>query len=174
MVLHVVIACSVTCRFPDSVQHVGTLVFLLAELVGCAHCEMTMWILWPLLAFLLPIAAKEHFQRVEDCKAVTFGLPGFRSQRTLFPKKDSLWDGMDKVAFQNADGTWLAGNFRDTGSDFVVVLFGGSIQHKEYWPEPNLASTLSINHGISSLAVDIAGRGESCGFEAALNYTAAV
>lgn len=34
--------------------------------------------------------------------------------------------------------------------------------------------TLADAHNISSLAVDIAGRGESCGTEAALNYTSAV
>ncbi|KAL0049112.1 hypothetical protein WJX82_006790 [Trebouxia sp. C0006] len=87
---------------------------------------------------------------------------------------DPVWDGMTKVGFQNAESTWLAGNFRDTGSDFVAVLFGGSIQHKEYWPEPPLMRTLALNHGISSLAVDIAGRGESCGSEALFNYTAAL
>ena len=136
--------------------------------------EGTMWIIWLLLAFLLPFAAGEVFQSVDDCKAVTYGYPGFRSQRSLFPNADTIWDHTDKVAFQSADGIWLAANFRDTGSDFVAVMFGGSIQHKEYWPEPNLMRTLALNHGISSLSVDIAGRGESCGFEALFNYTAAV
>lgn len=133
-----------------------------------------MWTIWPLLALLLPIAASNDFQEVEDCKAAKYGLPGFRSQRSLFPNADPIWDGMTKVGFQSADSTWLAGNFQDTGSDFVAVLFGGSIQHKEYWPEPPLMRTLAINHGISSFAVDIAGRGESCGSEALFNYTAAV
>ena len=136
-----------------------------------------MWQVLPFLAvLLLPVSAApfQGFQAVEDCKAATYGLPGFRSSRNLFPPKDILWDGVDKVAFQNVESTWLAGNFRDTGSAFVVVLFGGAIQHKEYWPEPNLMRTLAVNHGISSLAVDIAGRGESCGTEAVLNYTSAV
>ncbi|KAL0019247.1 hypothetical protein WJX79_010983 [Trebouxia sp. C0005] len=133
-----------------------------------------MWVILSLLAVVLPIAAGNDFQEVEDCKAAKYGLPGFRSQRSLFPNADPVWDGMTKVGFQNAESTWLAGNFRDTGSDFVAVLFGGSIQHKEYWPEPPLMRTLAINHGISSLAVDIAGRGESCGSEALFNYTAAL
>ena len=136
-----------------------------------------MWQVLPFLAILLlPVSAApfQGFQAVEDCKAASYGLPGFRSSRNLFPPKDILWDGVDKVAFQNVESTWLAGNFRDTGSAFVVVLFGGAIQHKEYWPEPNLMRTLAVNHGISSLAVDIAGRGESCGTEAVLNYTSAV
>ncbi|KAL0031621.1 hypothetical protein WJX77_010215 [Trebouxia sp. C0004] len=133
-----------------------------------------MWIIWSLLALLLPIAAGNDFQEVEDCKAAKYGLPGFRSERGLFPNADPVWDGMTKVGFQNAEATWIAGNFRDTGSDFVAVLFGGSIQHKEYWPAPPLMRTLAINHGISSVAVDISGRGESCGSEALFNYTAAL
>ncbi len=91
-----------------------------------------MWLAWLLLAFLVPIVAGDLFQAVEDCRAATYGLPGFRSQRNLLPQPDSLWNNVDKVAFQNADSTWLAANIRDTGSDFVVLLFGGALQHKEY------------------------------------------
>lgn len=158
--------------------HVCTFVLVLVRIVFPGVCitayVVTMWIIWSLLALLIPIAAGNNFQEVEDCKAAKYGLPGFRSQRSLFPNADPVWDGMTKVGFQNAESTWLAGNFQDTGSDFVAVLFGGSIQHKEYWPEPPLMRTLALNHGISSLAVDIAGRGESCGSEALFNYTAAV
>ena len=110
----------------------------------------------------------------DGCNAISYGLPGFRSQMQLFPGTDTWWEGMYKVGFQNSDGTWLAGNFRDTGSDFVAILFPGLRQHKETRGLPELMETLAQNHGYSSLAVDAAGRGESCGSELALNYTAAV
>ena len=110
----------------------------------------------------------------EYCKATTYGVPGFRSQRDLLPSSKAVWDGVRKVAIQNKDGTWLAGNFRDTGSEFVVVMFNAATAHKETWPLPNLAQTLADKHGYSSLAVDIAGRGESCGFEIGPDCTSAV
>ena len=110
----------------------------------------------------------------EYCTAPSFGVPGFQSSRDFFPHNNTLWDNVHKVAFRNADCTWLAGNFRDTGSDFVVVLFGGATTHKETWPVPDLARTLALIHGISSLAVDIAGRGESCGYEVGPDHASEV
>ena len=105
------------------------------------------------------------------CNAEAYGLPGFRSQPS---DERSSGSNVYKVAFRNIDGTWLAGNFRDTGSDFVVALFLGLGAHKEDWPASELMETLAQTQGLSSLAVDVAGRGESCGYELALNYTAAV
>ncbi|KAL0046150.1 hypothetical protein WJX82_004061 [Trebouxia sp. C0006] len=101
-----------------------------------------------------------------DCWARPYAAPGFLSDRRLFtPVGDPFWDGYDKVAFQNADCTWLAGNFRDTGSDAVMILFPAFTIHKEMWPNPQLQLQLAVGHNISSLSVDIAGRGESCGHE---------
>lgn len=100
------------------------------------------------------------------CSARQYAAPGFRSDRRLFPSAgDPLWDGHNKVAFQNTDCTWLAGNFRDTGSQAVMVLFSASTVHKEDWPNPQLQQQLAAEHDVSSLAVDTAGRGESCGYE---------
>ena len=101
-----------------------------------------------------------------DCWARPYAAPGFLSDRRLFPAVgDPLWNGHNKVAFQNADCTWLAGNFRDTGSQAVMILYSAATIHKESWPNPQLQQQLAVEHNLSSLAVDIAGRGESCGYE---------
>ena len=110
-----------------------------------------------------------------DCWARPYAAPGFLSDRRLFPPVDDpFWDGYDKVAFQNADCTWLAGNFRDTGSDAVMILFPAFTIHKEMWPNPQLQLQLAVDHNISSLSVDIAGRGESCGHEIGPGCTSTV
>ena len=136
-----------------------------------------MWCLWPLLVFVVPISCQQLVSDralpTEYCKALSYSVPGFRSPSSVLPDKP-IWDNVNKVSFQNKDGTWLAGNFKDTGSDFVVVLFGGATTHKETWPLPDLANTLATVHGLSSLAVDIAGRGESCGYEIGPDCTSAV
>ena len=123
-----------------------------------------------LVLLLIPLCSSQRLAiepapLTEYCKATDYSHPGFRSERSLFATDSTLWDDVRKVAFQNKDGTWLAGHLRDTGSDFIQVLFGGSTTHKETWPVPDLARTLAQQHGLSSLAVDIAGRGESCGYE---------
>ena len=41
---------------------------------------------------------------------------------------------------------------------------------QEDWPQPELALYLANSHGLSSLAVDPAGRGESCGYEYGPGY----
>ncbi len=113
------------------------------------------------LVMVIPVALCKM-----DCWARPYAAPGFLSDRRLFtPVGDPFWDGYDKVAFQNADCTWLAGNFRDTGSDAVMILFPAFTIHKEMWPNPQLQLQLAVGHNISSLSVDIAGRGESCGHE---------
>ena len=99
-----------------------------------------------------------------DCWARPYAAPGFESDRRLF-SRDSLWDQPSKVAFHNVECTLLAANFRDTGSQAVFVLFPAATITKEVWPLPELAQRLALNHNLSSLAVDIAGRGESCGYE---------
>jgi len=110
-----------------------------------------------------------------DCWARPYAAPGFLSDRRLFPSVgDPFWDGYNKVAFQNADCTWLAGNFRDTGSDAVMILFPAFTIHKEMWPNPQLQLQLAVDHNISSLSVDIAGRGESCGYEIGPGCTSTV
>lgn len=100
-----------------------------------------------------------------DCWGRPYGAPGFVSDRRLFPLGESIWDQHQKVAFQNADCTWLVGNFRDTGSRGVVILFSAATIHKEWWPSPQIQQRLAVEHNVSSIAVDIAGRGESCGYE---------
>lgn len=136
------------------------------------------WYILLLLAVLTCCSGQqlviEATPATEYCKATTYGVPGFRSQRDMLPSQNAIWDGVRKVAFQNKDGTWLAANFRDTGSEFVVVMFNAATAHKETWPLPNLAQTFGDKHGYSSLAVDIAGRGESCGFEIGPDCTSAV
>jgi len=110
-----------------------------------------------------------------DCWARPYAAPGFLSDRRLFPPVgDPFWDGYNKVAFQNADCTWLAANFRDTGSDAVMILFPAFTIHKEMWPNPQLQLQLAVDHNISSLSVDIAGRGESCGYEIGPGCTSTV
>ncbi len=112
-----------------------------------------------------------------ECWARPYAAPGFLSDRRLFPSAavgDPLWDGQTKVAFQNADCTWLAGNFRDTGSEAVFILFPAATIHKEFFPNPQLQQRLALEHNISSLAVDIAGRGESCGHEIGPGCTSTV
>ena len=99
-----------------------------------------------------------------DCWARPYAAPGFQSDRRLFPG-GPFWDGLNKVAFYNAECALLAGNFRDTGSNAVFILFPAATITKEVWPLPELAQRLAANHNLSSLAVDIAGRGESCGYE---------
>ena len=107
------------------------------------------------------------------CKAEAYGLPGFRSQPSSGSGSDPR-KNVFKVAFQNTHGTWLAGHFRDTGSDSVAALFPALAAHKEDWPAPALMDALAQAHGLSSLVIDFSGRGESCGYELAMNYTAAV
>lgn len=126
------------------------------------------------LLLLVPVLAIDKALQTEYCVAPAYGMPGFHSSRDIYPLNNTLWDNVHKVAFQNADCTWLAGNFMDTGSDFVVVMFGGATTHKETWPLPDLARTLAQVHGFSSLAVDIAGRGESCGYEVGPDHTSEV
>ena len=73
------------------------------------------------------------------CEAFRYAAPGFQSNRHLFPpdKHDPrVWDGMRKVAFQKSDCSWLAANFKDTGSQFVAILFAGFTQHKVYMIVP--------------------------------------
>ena len=130
--------------------------------------------LFAVLLVLVPVLAVDKALSTQYCTAPTYGVPGFQSSRDIFPRNNTLWDNVRKVAFQNADCTWLAGNFMDTGSDFVVVMFGGATTHKETWPLPDLARTLAKVHGFSSLAVDIAGRGESCGYEVGPDHTSEV
>ena len=133
---------------------------------------------WPMLLFFVSIRCQklaiDPAFPTEYCKATSFSTPGFRSPRSIFPEHKALWDNVNKVSFQNKDGTWLAGNFKDTGSAFVVVMFGGATAHKEAWPLPDLARTLANDHGLSSIAVDIAGRGESCGYEVGPDCTSGV
>ncbi len=136
-----------------------------------------MWQLWPVLLAFVQIsfaAETEHASQLEYCKAASFSQPGFVSSRSAFPQSSKVWNGVNKVSFQNKDGTWLAGNFRDTGSDFVVAMFGGATTHKETWPLPDLAKTLADVHDLSSIAVDVAGRGESCGYETGPDCASAV
>ena len=99
-----------------------------------------------------------------NCWGRPFGAPGFVSDRRLF-SPDPLFDNLQKVAFRNADCAYLVGNFRDTGSDAVVILFPADTVYKEWWTYINLQQQLAVQHNISSLAVDVAGRGESCGHE---------
>ncbi len=136
-----------------------------------------MWQLLPiLLAFVRISSAAEtgHASQAEYCKATSFSQPGFVSSRSAFPQSSTFWTGVNKVSFQNKDGTWLAGNFRDTGSDFVVAMVGSATTHKETWPLPELAKSLADVHGLSSIAVDVAGRGESCGYEIGPDCASAV
>lgn len=150
---------------------------------------------------LLVLTATASAQDTYQCNALTYAQPGFRSNRRLYPpdKHDPrVWEDMHKVAFQKSDCTWLAANFKDTGSSFVALLFAGFTQHKatpwhmqlathsqvashkytstvsstlqEDWPQPELALYLANSHGLSSLAVDPAGRGESCGYEYGPGY----
>lgn len=117
-----------------------------------------------LILTLLASVVLGHKDR--DCWARPYAAPGFQSDRRLFPfVGDPLWDQHKKTAFQNAECALLAGNFRDTGSQAVFILFPAATITKEYWPLPELAQRLALNHNVSSLAVDIAGRGESCGYE---------
>ena len=126
-----------------------------------------------LILLVAPLSATYVRYPTEYCSAAEFALPGFHSRRALYPA-DEVWDGLKKVTFQNADCAWLAGNFRDTGSDFVAVFFPGWTMHKEVWPLPELTKTLADKHGLSSLVVDFAGRGESCGYETGPDCTSAV
>ncbi len=137
-------------------------------------------VMWQLLPILLAVvrissaAETGHASQAEYCKATSFSQPGFVSSRSAFPQPSKVWNGVNKVSFQNKDGTWLAGNFRDTGSDFVVAMLGSATTHKETWPLPELADSLADVHGLSSIAVDIAGRGESCGYEIGPDCASAV
>ena len=82
---------------------------------------------------LLALCTTAYAQDTYHCNALDYAQPGFRSDRRLYPpdKHDPrVWDDMHKVAFQNADCTWLAANFKDTGSSFVAILFAGFTQHK--------------------------------------------
>lgn len=136
-----------------------------------------MWQLLPLLLTFVRFssaAQTEHASQAEYCKATSFSQPGFVSSRSAFPQSSKVWNGVNKISFQNKDGTWLAGNFRDTGSDFVVAMLGGATTHKETWPLPDLAKTLADVHGLSSIAVDVTGRGESCGYEIGPDCASAV
>ena len=136
-----------------------------------------MWQLLPLLLTFVRFssaAQTEHASQAEYCKATSFSQPGFVSSRSAFPQSSKVWNGVNKVSFQNKDGTWLAGNFRDTGSDFVVAMLSGATTHKETWPLPDLAKTLADVHGLSSIAVDVTGRGESCGYEIGPDCASAV
>ena len=152
---------------------------------------------------LLALGATASAQDTYHCNALEYAQPGFRSNRRLYPPDQHdprVWDDMHKVSFQNSDCTWLAANFKDTGSSFVAILFAGFTQHKvcaytftlqpccvfnmcfsckykrgrpksqEDWPQPELALYLANSHGLSSLAVDPAGRGESCGYEYGPGY----
>ena len=110
-----------------------------------------------------------------DCWARPYAAPGLVSDRLLFADLgNSIWDGHNKVAFPNADCTLLAGNFRDTGSKAVMLLFPAATIRKESWPNPQLQLQLAKEHNISSLAVDVAGRGESCGYEIGPGCTSTV
>lgn len=134
-----------------------------------------MWrVLLVLLLAFVRISSAAETEHASHCKATSFSQPGFVSSRSAFPQSSRLWNGVNKVSFQNKDGTWLAGNFRDTGSDFVVAMLGGATAHKENWPLPDLAKTLADVHGLSSISVDVAGRGESCGYEIGPDCTSAV
>lgn len=104
-----------------------------------------------------------------QCKALEYAAPGYVHSRERFPP-DLIWNDVSSVAFPRADCTWLAANFRDTGSSFVAIFFGGYTAHKETWPYPWLAHALANRYGISSLVVDPAGRGESCGYEVVPGY----
>ena len=117
-----------------------------------------------LTVFCSLVVAVELAHCSVDCWAKPYAAPGFQSDRRLFPA-DPLWDGHHKVAFHNIDCTALAGNFRDTGSEAVILLFPAATIHKDHWPNPQLQQHLAVEHNLSSLAVDIAGRGESCGVE---------
>ncbi len=139
--------------------------------------KRVMWQLLPVLLAFVQItsaAQTEHASQAEYCKATSFSQPGFVSSRSAFPQSSKLWNGVNKVSFQNKDGTWLAGNFRDTGSGFVVAMLGSATTHKEAWPLPDLAKTLADVYGLSSIAVDVAGRGESCGHEIGPDCASAV
>ena len=117
------------------------------------------------LILLVLVAGAQFCSCGLNCWGSPFAAPGFVSDRRLFPKGDPVWDGQQKVAFRNADCTYLVGNFRDTGSDAVVILFPAATIHKEWWPNPQIQHHLAVKHNVSSLAVDVAGRGESCGTE---------
>ena len=108
-----------------------------------------------------------------QCQALEYASPEYRNSRSNFPS-DPVWHGVTKVALRTADCTWLAGNFLDTGSSFVAVFFGGMTAHKETWPFPWLSQALAEKYGISSLTVDHAGRGESCGYEWLPGYASKV
>ena len=121
------------------------------------------------------VVASHAVQCKVECWARPYAAPGFVSDRLLFADLgNSVWDGHNKVAFPNADCTLLAGNFRDTGSPAVMLLFPAATIHKESWPNPQLQFQLAKEHNISSLAVDVAGRGESCGYEIGPGCTSTV
>ncbi|DBA67788.1 TPA: hypothetical protein ACH3X2_001222 [Trebouxia sp. C0005] len=112
---------------------------------------------------------KELLLDKESCAATGFGQPGFVSSRQFFPA-GSEWDGVKKVAFQNSDCTWLAANFLDTGSEFVMILVLGIWADKSMHFIPSLAQALAADSNISTLALDFRGRGESCGVEILPGY----
>ncbi|DBA67797.1 TPA: hypothetical protein ACH3X2_001199 [Trebouxia sp. C0005] len=116
---------------------------------------------------------KELLLDKESCAATGFGQPGFVSSRQFFPA-GSEWDGVSKVAFQNSDCTWLAANFLDTGSEFVMILVLGLWADKSMHFIPSLAQALAADSNISTLALDFRGRGESCGVEILPGYSSGV
>ena len=108
-----------------------------------------------------------------NCPALSYASLGFQSQRSLFPAEPK-WDGVKKVAIPTIDCNHLAGDLRDTNSEVIIVLFGGSKDHKETWPLPDIGEVLAKSYNLSSLVVDIAGRGESCGYEVGPSYSTTV
>lgn len=85
------------------------------------------------LLTLFALCATVNAQDTYQCNALTYAQPGFVSDRRLYPPDQheaQVWDNTHKVAFQNSDCTWLAANFRDSGSSFVAILFGGFTRHK--------------------------------------------
>ena len=130
--------------------------------------------LFALLVLLLwPGESEQRLASSSACTAPLYSSPGFRSERQLFPAA-ALWDSVQKVSFQASDCSWRAAHFLDTRSEFVAVLFGGSTNTKVWDPLPQLADQLARHHGISSLTVDNAGRGESCGIEEGPGYSSRV
>ncbi len=126
----------------------------------------------PCILLLLSLRSLRASDAV-GCAAAAYAAPGFQSHRGLY-LADQMWDGFDKVAFPTENCVWLAGNMRDTGSEAVFILFGGAKDHKETWILPQIAQKLASEHGVSSLAVDNAGRGESCGYEIGPSYSSTV
>lgn len=122
-----------------------------ACLVNRGRPRFTVQVRDPMLSMaLLTIAALCATACAQDtyrCNALAYAQPGFVSDRRLYPPDNHdprVWDGMHKVAFQKSDCTWLAANFKDTGSSFVAVLFAGFTQHKVS-ASPSAFSTSSVS-----------------------------